>query len=423
MIGWASGGAIGLAAATTFVISPLPPSQAAPNDRCAQPGSQLRAVPWAQQLLSAERAWPFTTGRGVTVAVLSSGVDAGHPQLAGRVRPGADFLASDGSRPGNTDCAGLGTQIAGVIAARESSAVGFHGLAPGAEILPVAVSETEELTTPGAERSGNPKTLASAVNWAVGHGAKVLTIPVITRTDDPALRGAINAALKADVVVVAAAGTVDTGPDPDPTAYPAAYPGVIAVGALQPDGSLSMRSPRHSYVSVLGPGADLVSTQRAGGLVPVSGTSIAAGYVSAAAALVRGRWPRLSAIEIAKRLQATATPAPGGPDDDGHGYGLVNPYQAVTEELVPARPRALPTFAAPPSDAGQRARRAAWSASRNRAVLLAGGGLLVGLAVLFAAAAIPRGRRRRWRATLSRPHADDPGADLPVPPRQLFEDV
>ena len=105
--------------------------------QCAEPGQAIAAVPWAQRLLAPERVWPFARGSAVTVAVLGSGVDAKHPQLAGRVLRGYDAITRRAGA--DSDCLGLGTQAAGVIAAQPTRAVGFVGVAPGVSVLPVRV--------------------------------------------------------------------------------------------------------------------------------------------------------------------------------------------------------------------------------------------------------------------------------------------
>jgi hypothetical protein len=381
------------------------------------------------------------------VAVISSGVDAAHPQLAGRVLPGADFLYSGGTAPGNTDCAGLGTQIGGVIAAQPVPGTGFHGLAPGALLLPVTVSETEDVAVPAGaagatDRAVDAAAFARAITWAVDARARVLAVGVTSWADHPLVRAAITYALAHDVVVVAAAssaersGTANKRPGSPPARpYPAAYPGVVGVGAIGPDGSLEPGSARGGGdtgdvggvggvgdVDLVAPGAGLWSTQRGGGYVPVEGTGIATGFVSAAAALVRSRWPGLGAADVARRLVASASSAPLGPDRRAYGHGIVDPYRAVTESLQTGMPRRLPDFTRSYPDAGRRAGQAAGLASRRNALLLAAAGVVAMAAVLVMGVAVPRGRRRRWRPVLA--GSPDRRCSLDqedvAPPRPLF---
>lgn len=394
----------------------------APDDRCVQPGEQLQPPPWPQQMLDPESVWPFSTGRGVTVAVLSSGIDASAPQLAGHVLPGRQFLTGDGVGPATTDCFGVGTQVAGVIAAQPSPAVGFEGLAPGVGLLPVSVTQTDEI---GGQNSSSVDlgTFAAAIQWAVDQHVGVLALPAVSYTDDARVRTAVQAALAANVVVIASAGTTGSGDQGPQTPYPAAYDGVVGVGAIGPDGSLWPGSPAGAFVDLVAPGANVVSTQRVRGLVTVSGTGVATGFVAATAALVRERRPTLTAAQVVQRLEATATPAAGGVDSRQYGYGIANPYQAVTDQIVPAPTKPLPSFSANRPDPAALAREASWSSSRTVAIGLTLAGLLVLLGVVLAAVTIPRGRRRRWRSVVATPPRDRPEADLPSPPVQLFDDA
>jgi membrane-anchored mycosin MYCP len=373
-------------------------------------------------MLDPDSVWPFSRGAGVTVAVLSSGVDASAPQLAGHVLPGADFLHGGGTAPANTDCAGLGTQVAGVIAAQPSAAVGFHGLAPETKILPITVSDNDEVAGNDASTAVDLGTYAAAIRFAVSQHASVLALSAVSYTDDSRLRAAVADALAADVVVVASAGTTGTGDAANRVPYPAAYDGVLGVGAIREDGSLAPGSPAGTFVDLVAPGTDVVSTQRSTGLVAVDGAGVATGFVAAVAALVRARGPALTAAQVVQRLLATATPASGGPDIPGYGQGIPNPYQAVTERMLAAPAQAMPSFAANPPDTQQLARKAAWSASRTRAIGLAAVGLLVVLGIVLAALAIPRGRRHRWRPTFAPRPEEQPEAELPSPPVGLFDD-
>ena len=165
------------------------------------------------------------------VAVLDSGVDRRHPQLRGRVLPGRDLL--DGG-DGSTDCVGHGTAVAGIIAAAPAGGTGFAGLAPRARILPVRVSEQREVDGENPGRRVDPAGLARAIRWAVDRDAAVLNLSLVLHHDDPAVRAAVAYAHSRDVVVVAVAGNRQQ--EGAPTPYPAAYDGVIGVGAIDETG-------------------------------------------------------------------------------------------------------------------------------------------------------------------------------------------
>jgi membrane-anchored mycosin MYCP len=389
----------GTAAGTAHAAAPAPAN-------CTQPGQVVSTVPWPQLMLGPERVWPLTRGDGLTVAVLATGVDATHPALRGVVARGVDVVA--GSGPANRDCLGLGTQVAGVIAARPTPDAGFVGFAPRVRVLPVRVLADRR-------SGGDPveaPVLARGVTAAVQAGADVIAVPLVTYTDNGALRAAVAAAVRRGVVVVAAAGDLGGAGEPNPRPYPASYDGVVGVGAVDETGERWSRSQHGDYVDVVAPGAAVLTLQRGGGMVTVDGTAMATGFVAGVAALVRARRGPVPPDVLARWLFATAL-AP--PNADGYGHGIVNPYGAVNEQLAGGPPYALPSPAAPTAvntDAQVRRRRLA--------VAGAGAALALALVVLVAAAALPRGRRRSWRPSLrgtppARREPEDPG-----PPVQLF---
>jgi membrane-anchored mycosin MYCP len=359
----------------------------------AAPGTAAdpNPVPWALLRYSPDRLAGLADGRGVLVAVIDSGVDARHPALRDRVLPGVDLL--DGG-DGRMDCVGHGTAVASIIAGTAQDGLGFRGLAPGARILPLRVSEQRTVASGEAGRSGTPAGLAAAIRIAVDRGALVINMSVVLYRDDPQVRTAIGYALAHDVVLVAAAGNAHDRGDPPP--YPAAYPGVLGVGAIGPDGLRLPESQVGRYVQLVAPGGQIVAAAVGRRYASWDGTSLAAPFVSAAAALVRQYRPDLPAADVVRRLIATADPAPGGPADPGYGHGVLNPYRAVTETLsagAAERPGPLPGV--------QAGRPGATTAGeiRGRAAAVefaAVGGVLVML-LAVAAAVIPHGRRRRWR--------------------------
>jgi type VII secretion-associated serine protease mycosin len=399
---------VGLA---TLTVPPAAPARAAPN--CAQPGIAFAPVPWPQLMLDFERVWPLTQGANVTVAVIDSGVDATHPQLRGRVAAGLDVL--EPATAGRADCEGRGTQTAGIIAAQPEQGVGFHGVAPQATILPVRASDNE-----AAGRTSGAAGMVAGIRFAVANRARVIVIGYALYASDPALAAEVANAVANDVVVVAAVGEDGAANAPNRTPYPAAYPGVVGVGAILETTSLWAESGRGRFVDLVAPGVEVVSTQRGGGLTLVAGTGLAAAFVGGAAALVRSRWPDLPAQEVVRRLTATAAPAPGGTDTAGYGNGIVSPYAAVADRLAGESPGALPGLA--PETGADRERARNWAESATLAVLLAGIGVLVVLACVGVAAALPRGRRARWRPRIAagpvRRHEDED----PAPPVRLFAD-
>lgn len=377
----------------------------------ATPGQLARDVPWQQGWLDPERVRPFATGAGQTVAVIDSGTDGRHPQLLGQVAAGYDLLRD--VPHGNVDCLSHGTAVASLITAREVPGLGLRGLAPGARILPIRVTDVDPATDPDGPRQPAPGTVAKAIRWATAHGATVIDVSPAFPTDVPELRSAVQAALAAGIVVVAAAGDRhDPGRGQDPATYPAGYPGVIGVGSVD---QMFLRAPSSDvgpHVLVTAPGDGVVAATRLTGHQVWSGTSVAAAFVAGTAALIRQSWPQLGPSDVAARIAATADPAPGGQHGPQYGYGIVDPYRAVTEQLTGRTPATVPGLPAPHVDPVAQARHRWWERI-SRTALLATGAAVLALVLLTAAALIlPRGRARGWRPARTRVAVHVPTVDV-----------
>lgn len=375
------------AASAAQAVPPIDQPGGLDAGSCLPPSATVVAEkPWAQRRLTPERAWPLTTGAGVTVAVVDTGVDASVPQLAGRVLPGVDMWNPKGT--GNSDCLGHGTFVAGIIAAAPRTGSGLVGVAPEAVILPVRQSNNRG--------EGSAEGLARAIRYAADAGVGVINVSLSTFYSTTALVDAVRYAEERDVVVVAAAS--NEGASGNPVAYPAAYPTVLAVAALDPSGKASTFSASGHHISLAAPGIDIVSTgPRGAGHYVGSGTSYAAPFVSGVAALVRARFPHLTAAQVRERITRTADHPSRILPDEGLGWGVVNPYAAVATEALPGdgagpvtaiRGADLGPITAAPDDDGS--------------TLLALLAVAVGLTALGVAIAVrviaPAGRARRWRA-------------------------
>jgi type VII secretion-associated serine protease mycosin len=267
----------------------------------------------------------LTRGAGVVVGVVDTGVEGSHPMLAGKVLPGLDVV--NGAGRADSDCVGHGTFVAGIIAGLVIDGIGFSGVAPEAMIFPVRQADV-------APRNGTIRTLADSIRAAVDAGARVINVSVTVAAPTTLLADAVRYALDRDVVIVAAAG--NDAEDGNPAKYPAAYPGVIAVGAVGPDGQVSSFSETNTGVSVVAPGVDIVGPGAGGpGLVVgEQGTSFAAPFVAGVVALVRSHRPGLTAAQVKHRIEVTADrPAARALPDPAYGFGLVNPNRAVTTEI------------------------------------------------------------------------------------------
>lgn len=345
----------------------------------------VRPKPWTQDRLTPVRAWELSTGKGVTVAVIDSGVQATAPQLAGQVLPGFDVVGDTGR--GDSDCAGHGTFVAGIIAARPMPGVGFTGIAPGVKILPIRQSI--------ASKDGTASGMAKAIRLAVAAGATVINVSSSSFFDSADLRAAVGFAEAHDVLIVAAAANEAAAGNPK--SYPASYPGVVAVGAIGPDGQRGDFSETGDFIDLVAPGVDVLSVAaRGNGHLVGQGTSFSAPFVAGTAALIRSYYPGLPAAAVKRRLELTADHPGTRLPDPQLGYGVVNPFAAVSTVIpnegatgrADAAPERIP-LPGPPAAPDHRKWTVVW--------VFALGAL--GLAILgpTLAVLIPRGRRRGWR--------------------------
>jgi type VII secretion-associated serine protease mycosin len=356
-------------------------SQGRAPDCPFSPAVTLTQRPWSAERLDFARVWPLTTGSGVVVAVLDTGVDAAHPQLAGRVLAGSDMVRTGSA---NTDCHGHGTFVAGIIAAGQISGVPFTGVAPGATVLPI-----READSTGSAPVSN---LARGIRVAADLGARIINVSVVTSANDASLHDAVRYAVGRGAVVVAAAGN-DFG-NGDPHQYPASFPEVLAVGAIDANGARAAFSDTGA-IGVVAPGTDLVSIGAGGaGLVAGSGTSYAAPFVSGVAALVAAYHPELTPAQIIHRIEVTADHPPGRLPDPSLGWGVVNPYEAVTAILPEERggdvtmPSPSPVAMAEHARSDAGGAPAAWLATLTFAIAAA---------AVIGARVVAAGRRRDWR--------------------------
>lgn len=279
-------------------------------------------------------AWGVTRGDGVVIAIIDSGVDAGHPDLAGAVIGGTDVSgrgAADGTRPlGAGRSSTHATMVASLAAGRGSGpGAGVIGAAPAASILTVSL-----VFGPG-ERSGDEQ-IADAVRWAVDNGADIISLSLTrNRIDWPeSWDAAFLHAEENDVVVIAAAGNRGSGTEQ--VSAPATMPGVLAVGGVDRAGRASDNASSQGItIGVMAPSENLVGAVPGGGHSSWQGTSGATPIVAGIAALVRAAHPELDAANVVNRIIATARPASSTVPDPLYGYGLVDAAAAVRAS-VPA---------------------------------------------------------------------------------------
>lgn len=312
--------------AVTALVSTLLPSAAAlaiTND--ARVGEQ-----WAIGVIGVEQAWTVTRGSGVTIAVIDSG-SGPHPDLDANLDAGRNlFMGADEVGAPDVDTVGHGTHVAGIIAAVANNGVGVAGVAPESRILPIRV-----LGPDGRGRSGD---VVTAVRLAADIGARVINLSLGGDQESPALTEAIRYATDKGALVIAAAG--NDGPTAAPK-WPAASDLTIAVAFTDQQNVPSPRSQSGEYIDIAAPGVAILSTAT-GDYTYSSGSSMAAGFVSGAAALLFSAQPTLTNAQVRDLLLRTATDIAAPGPDPLTGFGLLN-LRAAFAELA----RLFPVAGAP----------------------------------------------------------------------------
>jgi subtilisin family serine protease len=257
------------------------------------PNDSLWSEQWGPKRVRAPTAWEATRGSAsVVVAVLDTGIDAGHADLSGAVVPGFDVVSNDFDPQ---DDNGHGTAAAGVIAARTNNAQGQAGVCWNCAVMPVKVL--------GASGSGTTSAIASGILWAVAHGADVINLSLGGTGTTSALADAVAQAASRGVVVVAAAGNNgNTSPF-----YPAAYPQVLSVAATTSADGRYEWSTYGSWVQVAAPGCN-IAPEAGGGYVNFCGTSAATPVVSGIAGLAYSLESTLSKSTFELALRSAAVP-------------------------------------------------------------------------------------------------------------------
>jgi type VII secretion-associated serine protease mycosin len=323
--------------ATTTVLAA--PGATAADGQCTFGSKKYEGRPWALQRVLLDELWRQSTGKGVQVAVIDTGVDVKNPQLksAVDVSKGRNLIpAKDekgkkierGNKNGTTDVVGHGTRVGGIIAARPAKGTGFVGLAPDATLIPIQQND--------AEGHGTAETLATAINYAVSAGADVINISQDTANavePAPILKQAVDRALAQDRVIVASAGNDGLGGNLKPT-YPASYKGVLAVAASDRNNERAPFSQSGKWVGVAAPGVDMISTVPLGGHCSDNGTSFSAPYVAGVAALIKSKHSNWTSRQITAQIKQTAERSVAG-HDRLVGWGVVDPVRALTEDDHP----------------------------------------------------------------------------------------
>ncbi len=279
-----------------------------------------QVLPWGLDRIDAEKAWAATTAENIKVAIIDTGIDLDHPDLKYNIKGGYNAIYP---RKAPNDNNGHGTHVAGIVAALNNS-FGVVGVAPKVSLYAVKV-----LSDSG---SGYLSDIIEGLDWAIQNGMQVVNMSLGTSSDVQSFRDAIEKVNRAGIVQVAAAGNSGGS-----VTYPAAYPEVIAVSAIDQEDKIASFSSRGPEVDLAAPGVSIYSTYKGSSYRTLSGTSMASPHVAGSAALVLSVPEKCdlngddicSPLEVKQRLEQTAEDLGEFGQDSLYGAGLVSAYRVV----------------------------------------------------------------------------------------------
>jgi len=287
--------------------------------RTSQPAETL---PWGIDRIDAEKVWPLgNTANSIKVGVIDTGISNKHPDLFANIKGGVNTINPFKSW---NDDNGHGSHVAGIIAALDND-IGVIGAGPQIDLYAIKAL--------GSNGSGYLSDVIEGIDWAIANNMQVINMSLGTTSDIQSFHEAVIRAKEAGIIVVAAAGNSGAAVN-----YPAAYPEVIAVSAIDQDNVIASWSSRGPEVDLAAPGVSIYSTYKGKGYATLSGTSMAAPHVAGSAALVlntpvgsydanaNGKW---DPDELKKKLQDTAIDLGSSGFDNLYGWGLVNAFSAV----------------------------------------------------------------------------------------------
>ena len=287
---------------------------------------------WALPKINTLAAWAISSGNNVTIAVLDSGVDVEHPDLAARIVRGYDFVNNDDNAD---DDAGHGTHVAGIAAAISNNGIGIAGLAWNANIMPLKI-----LNQSGV---GTSSDLVRAICWAVTEKADIINMSLGGPFASHTVHTAVDYAASQGIVLFAAVGNhYQRG---NPIVYPAAYKSVIAVAATDRHDLKAGFSNTGTYVDIAAPGVDIISTYtRADQSIwaSASGTSMSSAFAAGLAALILSVDPDLSPNQL-KTVITDSVVDLGSPGRDNlFGYGRIDAAAALSLQTPMPTPTLTP---------------------------------------------------------------------------------
>lgn len=284
---------------------------------------------WYLPKIASADAWARTTGSAtVVIAVVDSGVDAAHPDLAGKLVPGWSFFKNS---PDTSDTTGHGTEVSGAMAATTNNGIGVAGVSWSSLVMPLAVVDTTSFAA--------YSDIAAAIQYAVDHHVRIINVSIGGTAASNTLQNAVDYAWNHGAMVFAAA--MNSGaPTPN---YPGACNHAIAVSATDERDGLAAFSNYGSWLTLSAPGTDILTTMNGGGYGYVNGTSFASPIAAGVAALILAVNPALTNQQVIEIFKQTADHPGASGFDPYYGWGRVNAGKAVQLALPqPAAPALAP---------------------------------------------------------------------------------
>jgi subtilisin family serine protease len=292
----------------------------------SDPNDPSYIAQWHLPKIAGPQAWAVTTGSGaVTVAVVDSGVYAQHPDLAGKLLPGWNFVQSNSD---TSDVLGHGTAVAGTLAAATNNGIGIAGVNWASHVMPLVVVDENDFAA--------YSDIASAIQYAADHGVRIINISIGGSSPSSTLQAAVDYAWSRGAVVFASAMN-DSSSAPY---YPAACGHVVAVSATDANDHLASFSNYGSWITLAAPGTNILSTMNGGGYGYWNGTSFSSPIAAGVGALLLAVNPQMTNATLVMLLQQSADSVG---DPIYFGAGRVNAYRAILAAQPPApqkRPRA-----------------------------------------------------------------------------------
>lgn len=276
--------------------------------------SSAQVIPWGVQRVQAPKVWEITEGNAVRVGIIDTGIDGKHPDLKANVKGGVNTYNATSPL---SDENGHGTHVAGTVAAVNNS-FGVVGVAPKVELYSLKCFSPDGTAT--------LTDIAQAIDWAIHHRMQVLNMSFGSSENSRVLHQAIKAALHHGIIMMASSGNSST-----PLEYPAKYPEVFAIGALEPNDRIAKFSNYGKTLNYVAPGVDILSTWPVTpGYNTLSGTSMASPHMSGIAALLLSQSPQLSPQQVKRILDRAAQRLPGIPVIK-QGRGVVTAPRVLSE--------------------------------------------------------------------------------------------